>query len=118
MKQAMIAWLKPHLNALPAEAKALCLNLYESEEDGEFDAQLVACAVYDREDPDWACPQNELYSTGEELFGFSSEDWEAALDCMLELMGEIVGDGILPDAIEYVAVGFVDGDLEEVFCRE
>lgn len=116
MKQEMIAWLKPHLNALPAEAKALCLNLYESEADKEFDAQLVACADYDREDPDWACA--DVYSTGEELFGFAAEGWEAALDRMLELMGEIVKDGILPDAIEYVAVGFVDGDLEEVFCRE
>ena len=54
----------------------------------------------------------------EELFGFSSEDWEAALDLMLETMSEAIADGILPDAIEYVAVGFVDGDLEEVFCRE
>ena len=59
-----------------------------------------------------------VYSTGEELFGFSSEDWEAALDLMLETMSEAIADGILPDAIEYVAVGFVDGDLEEVFCRE
>ena len=116
MKQNMITWLKPHLIALPAEAKALCLNLYESEEEGEFDAQLVACAAYDREDPDWAC--EDIFSTGEELFGFSSEDWEAALDLMLETMSEAIADGILPDAIEYVAVGFVDGDLEEVFCRE
>ena len=116
MKQELITWLKPHLQALPAEAKALCLNLYESEEEGEFDAQLVACAAYDREDPDWAC--EDIYSTGEELFGFSSEDWEAALDLMLETMSEAIADGILPDAIEYVAVGFVDGDLEEVFCRE
>ena len=116
MKQNMITWLKPHLIALPAEAKALCLNLYESEEEGEFDAQLVACAAYDREDPDWAC--EDIFSTGEELFGFSSEDWEAALDLMLETMSEAIADGILPDAIEYVAVGFVDGDLEEVFCRK
>ena len=116
MKNELIAWLTPHLRALPAEAKALCLNLYESEEEGEFDAQLVACAAYDREDPDWAC--EDIYSTGEELFGFSSEDWEAALDLMLETMGEAIADGILPDAIEYVAAGFVDGDLEEVFCRE
>ena len=116
MKQELITWLTPHLQALPAGAKALCLNLYESEEEGEFDAQLVACAAYDREDPDWAC--EDIFSTGEELFGFSSEDWEAALDLMLETMSEAIADGILPDAIEYVAVGFVDGDLEEVFCRE
>ena len=116
MKNELIAWLTPHLRALPAEAKALCLNLYEGENDGEFDAQLVACAEYDREDPDWA--SDDIYSTGEELLGFTAEDWETALDYMLELMGEIVGDGTLPEAIEYVAVGFVDGDLEEVFCRE
>ena len=116
MKQELITWLTPHLQALPAGAKALCLNLYESEEEGEFDVQLVACAAYDREDPDWAC--EDIFSTGEELFGFSSEDWEAALDLMLETMSEAIADGILPDAIEYVAVGFVDGDLEEVFCRE
>ena len=116
MKQELITWLTPHLQALPAEAKSLCLNLYESEEEGEFDAQLVACAAYDREDPDWAC--EDIFSTGEELFGFSSEDWETALDLMLETMSEAIADGILPDAIEYVAVGFVDGDLEEVFCRE
>ena len=118
MKQELISWLTPHLQSLPAEAKALCLNLYEAEEDGEFDAQLVACATYDREDPDWACPENELYTTGEELFGFTAEDWEAALDLMLETLGEAVTDGILPDTVEYVAVGFVDGDLEEVFCRK
>jgi len=118
VKQELISWLTPHLQSLPAEAKALCLNLYEGEEDGEFDAQLVACATCDREDPDWACPDNELYTTGEELFGFTAEDWEAALDLMLETLGEAVADGILPDAIEYVATGFVDGDLEEVFCRE
>ena len=118
MKQNLIAWLTPHLHALPAEAKALCLNLYESEEEGAFDAQLIASATYDREDPDWACPHNEVYSTGEELFCFTAEDWEAALDSMLELMSEIVSDGILSEAIEYVAAGFVDGDLEEVFCRE
>ncbi len=116
VKKELIAWLTPHLNALPTEAKALCLNLYEGEPDGEFDAQLVACVTYDREDPDWAC--EDIYSTGEELFGFTAEDWEAALDCMLELMGEIVSDGVLPETIEYMAVGFVDGDLEEVFCRE
>ena len=118
MKQELISWLAPHLRSLPAEAKALCLNLYEGEEDGEFDAQLVACASYDREDPDWACPDNELYTTGEELFGFTAEDWETALDLMLETLGEVVAEGILPEAIEYVAAGFVDGDLEEVFCRE
>ena len=116
MKQELITWLTPHLQALPAEAKALCLNLYEGENDGEFDAQLVACAEYDREDPDWA--SDDIYSTGEELLGFTAEDWETALDYMLELMGEIVNDGTLPEAIEYVVVGFVDGDLEEVFCRE
>ena len=116
MKNELIAWLTPHLKALPAEAKALCLNLYEGESDGEFDAQLVACAEYDREDPDWAC--DDIYSTGEELLGFTAEDWEAALDLMLETMDEAIADGILPDAIEYVAAGFVDGDLEEVFCRE
>jgi hypothetical protein len=115
VKQELITWLTPHLQALPAEAKSLCLNLYESEEEGEFDAQLVACAAYDREDPDWAC--EDIFSTGEELFGFSSEDWEAALDLMLETMSEAIADGILPDTVEYVAVGFVDGDLEEVFCR-
>ena len=118
MKQELISWLTPHLQSLPAEAKALCLNLYEGEEDGEYDAQLVACATYDREDPDWACPDNELYTTGEELFGFTAEDWEAALNLMLETLSEAVAEGILPEAIEYVAAGFVDGDLEEVFCRE
>ena len=116
MKQEMTAWLTPHLKALPARVKALCLNLYESEEEGEFDAQLIGCADYDREDPDWAC--RELYTTGEELLGFTAEDWEAALDYMLELMDEIIRDGILPEAIEYVAVGFVDGDLEEVYCKD
>jgi hypothetical protein len=37
---------------------------------------------------------------------------------MLELMDELIRDGILPEAIEYVAVGFVDGDLEEVYCKD
>lgn len=118
MKQEWFAWLTSHLKALPAEAKALCLNLYEGEEDGEFDAQLVACASYDREDPDWACPGNELYTTGEELFGFTAADWESALDLMLDMMGTAIAEGILPDAIEYAAAGFVDGDLEEVFWRK
>ena len=37
---------------------------------------------------------------------------------MQEPLGEAVAEGILPEAIEYVAAGFVDGNLEEVFCLE
>ena len=116
MKQELISWLTPHFHALPATVKALCLNLYEGEHEGEFDAQLIGCASYDREDPDWAC--HEVYTTGEELLGFTAADWEAALDYMLALMDEIIREGILPRTIEYVAVGFVDGDLEEVYCQD
>ena len=105
------------LNSVPENVLAFCFNLYDGCDNAHWSMELVGADSFDAEDSDWACPQNELYTTGEELFGFTAEDWEAALDLMLETMSEAIAEGILPDTIEYVAAGFVDGDLEEVFYR-
>ena len=120
---AFAAWLDAALGAgpLPEEIVAFNFNLYESSEDAEpplFDVQLIGAPSYDADDPDWAC--DEIYSTGENLFTLSAEDWEACLADVIGLVEQYLSDGQYADlfhAKQALTVGFVDGDLEVVFER-
>lgn len=102
-----------HLENIVGNVRAFCFNLYESCEDEKFDAQLVGCERYDENNDDWAC--KVIYSSEENLYSFNSEDWEHALvdfsHIVRQYLQQCEGSEKLKKA-EYVAVGFVDGDLE------
>lgn len=115
------AWLDTALSAEPLseEIVAFNFNLYESSEDAEpplFEVQLIGAPSYDAEDSDWAC--EEIFSTGENLFTLSADDWEACLADVIELAEQYLAAGQYADLFrskKALTVGFVDGDLEVVF---
>ncbi|MFN3149756.1 hypothetical protein [Bremerella sp.] len=104
-------------------AHAFAFNLYEpaGNPNVKFGVELIGTASFDAEDPDWAC--DEVWEP--ELRGipipvaYSGEDWEGCLENVKTLLVKIL-DG--PDAaadklkaVEAVAIGFVDGDLDVVW---
>ena len=104
-------WLEKQLEKpIPAEVIAFNFNLYE-EDETEFDVQIVGCPSYDADDSDWAC--DAIFSSEEDLFHFSSKDWETALEDFQAILENYLASGVknaLTDS-KYIAMGFVDGDL-------
>ncbi len=107
-------WLTHQLKKITfEEIVAFNFNLYEEEEEGSFSAQLVGCSHFDENNEDWAC--DTVFSSGEDLYYFSGNDWEEALDEFIEtLKGYLENhpDSELLTNGRRVATGFVDGDLE------
>lgn len=91
-------------------------NIYEGEEEGDYDLQLIGASMYDAEDDDWAC--SEVYSSGEDIFSYEAEDWEAGLDVCIDLVKQYLEQGKYADVLKkgkVVTTGFVDGDLELIY---
>ncbi len=115
---AFSAWIAPHLaRDIPSDAQALHFNLYEASTDTVFEVQLVACPVYDPNDEDgeWAC--NDIWSTGEDLYTFSADSWEAALDVFTETVRTYLDTAPLTDplrTVPHLTAAFVDGDIEVI----
>lgn len=108
-------WLEKHLEKAK-DYKAYNFNLYEEGNENEFAAQLIGCNEYSLDDEDWAC--DGLFSSQEDLYVFTAEDWEQALDDFIKTISDYISDsGTLPfgENVEYITVGFVDGNLEVVF---
>ena len=107
-------WVDKHLSlAESLNVKAFNFNLYECDEETEFDIQLVGSSYYDSENDDWAC--DTIFSSEEDLFTINSDDWEMALEQCIELVKEYAKSGDLKHIFlgaERVTAGFVDGDLE------
>ena len=107
-------WIEIQMSKqIPEEVVAINFNLYESADDDEgFDAQIVGCPLYDANDPDWAC--NTIFSSEEDLFHFTSEDWETALEDFEALLRDYLSSAQEKNVLtecQYIAIGFVDGDL-------
>ena len=111
-------WLDSLLEEIPDGLVAFNLNLYETDDENLFDAQLVGCNQYDLEDEDWAC--DVAYSSEENILSFEAEDWEKALEIALDEMKAYLDsaeDGNKIKKAEYVTAGFVDGNLEVVYSK-
>jgi shikimate kinase len=82
---------------------------------------LAACASFDAADEDWAC--DEIYASrndGKE-FGFSAENWEAALEFIDKEIRQYLNGGKFADKLKQadgVACSFVDGDENIIFIKE
>ena len=110
------AWVKPHLQKGKGYI-AYNFNLYELEED-YFGAELVASTSYDPDDDDWAC--DTVFSSGDELFEYSSENWESALREFLVMANTLIekeGLAVFGDKAEYITAGFIDGNLEVIYSK-
>lgn len=107
-------WLEKQLmGPIPDDVVAFNFNLFECETENQFDVQLIGCKEYDLEDDDWACAPD--YSSGEDLYHFSADGWEKALESFIALVNEYLQSCGTPNqftAAECISAGFVDGDLE------
>ena len=109
-------WLFQSFNneSLSDDIVAFCFNLYESDNNCQFDVQLVGCSQFDSEEDDWAC--SAIFTTGENLFSFEASDWENALESFSQVLIKIIECATFKDAFrnKHIAYGFVDGDLSIV----
>ena len=106
-------WIeKQPIDSLLSQIIAVNFNLYETDNDELFHAQLVACNFYDADDDDWAC--NPIYSSQEDIYEFEAEDWETALNIFKELVLSYLKENEEApiNKIATITVGFVDGDIE------
>ncbi len=114
------SWLTTHVTGdIPAEVVAFNFNLYEGIREGEYQVQLVGCASYDSDDDDWAC--DTRYSTGEDLYTFTSGDWGQALRDFLNMAEAYIAEAPADNRLvlaNYVTAGFVDGDLVVIAERK
>lgn len=112
-------WLDQQLSGdIPESVIAFNFNMYEGETENEYQVQLVGCVSYDPDDDDWAC--DTTYSSGEDLYIFSSDDWEEALQTLIATVKDYLNTCEMPNRLkqaELVAAGFVDGDLEIILQK-
>ena len=106
-------WLERQLSQqIPQDVIAFNFNLYESLVENRFDVQLVGCKQYDLDSDDWACRAD--YSSGEDIYSFSADGWEKALETLIILVKDYLQLCSISNqfsAAEYISAGFVDGDL-------
>lgn len=105
-------WIeKQLLKPFPESVIAINFNLYETDDENLFDAQIVGCEHYDANDDDWAC--NTVFSSGEDLFQFRSDDWESALSDFKNILCNYLHTHPKTklNKFEHISFGFVDGDL-------
>ena len=101
---------------IPSDLIAFNFNLYEDEIENQYNVELIGCKEYDKDNDDWACTPD--YSTGENnMYAFSADGWEEALDLCVKLIRDYLQTCSVPNQLTkaaYITAGFVDGDLEVI----
>lgn len=95
--------------AMPDGIIAFCFNLYDAEENNEYDVQLVGCREYDPWDDDWAC--DEAFSSGEEVYTFTAKDRRQAQKSFARMLGDYLAAPHPTLTGKKLAYGFVDDEL-------
>ena len=105
---------------IPPEVRAFCFNLYETGE--AFGLELIGAPRYDPADEDWAC--DDVFNYREDRLeipvGQFDGKWEDCLATFAELLRGYLHTGAHANKLrssDAVAIGFVDGNLEVVWCN-
>ncbi|MFN9472269.1 hypothetical protein [Acidovorax sp.] len=120
------AWLHHALAevAIPPDVKAFAFNLLEpaAAPGVKFAVELVGTAVFDEDDPDWAC--DEVWTPRQRQLdipvAFSGTGWEGCLAQVEALVRTGLASPTLGPMLQRgdaVALGFVDGDLGVLWRR-
>ncbi|GAB5402841.1 MAG: hypothetical protein Aurels2KO_10720 [Aureliella sp.] len=112
-------WLSGVLpDAKPNGVVAWAFNIAETQSDYIFD--LIGASSYAADDPDWPC--NECWTSRPSAFKLSRKatgDWMAALASAKSLVSSFMdSESSILHHSQAVAVGFVDGDLSEVWTLD
>lgn len=114
-------WLDTVLNAdFPEGTRAVVFNIYD-DGDNMWSFEAVCTSRFDMIDEDWACDELSDLDTRDEPFS-----WEEAADSD-EILQKVCGVisaylengeyGEKLKALEGVAAGFTDGDLEVLYSK-
>lgn len=102
----------------PAQAVAICFNLYE-DEDNQWSIEMVGTSSFDAEDSDWAC--DEVFDTRDDLQSWTQEaGWEEILQNIVEQIEAYLTSGMYSEkmkAYEGIGVGFADGDVCVIYQK-
>ena len=114
-------WLQQAVpSSTPDGVVAYNFNLAEC---GDWIVELIGAGTYDRDDPEWACPP-ELWSSQPLEFvlarSVAGTEWEQALAYVTKEVRSFIENSSTSQAnvlriATAVCVGFVDGDLVEVW---
>lgn len=121
MYESIEKWLgEVLLQPVPQEVEAFAFNLYD-DGDGEWSMELIGASRFDALDPDWACDELCDFGTRDEPLGWHEDaGWEDILEEARAALGEYLDSGRYAQLLKSraaVAVGFVDGELELLYCR-
>ena len=105
-------WVEKQLSRrIPENVIAISFDLYELDEEHQFDVRLLGCISYDAEDPNWTC--NGVFSSGKKFFHFESDNWESALSDFRKILCDYLSKH--PDSVlnkyDYIGYGFFDGEV-------
>jgi len=115
--EKITAWLAgiSKAEALPADIKAICIGLFESE--SSYQIYFIASKQYDPEDDDWACNQDyEPESKYLDSEVPTSQGWESFQSEVIDAVKAILesDDSTILKKVEHVSVGFDSGELTHI----
>lgn len=112
------AWVSEVLIDIPDEVIAFAFNIYE--EETEYCVDIIGTDSFSGESDEWA--NHEIWNSGPLMFIIPKDnscDWEDIHDFVADAIEEILSmDDDISECLtdsECVAVGFIDGDLENIW---
>ena len=105
---------------IPADVAAFCFNLYD-DGDGNWSMELVGTQSFDVDDSDWPCDEATDFGTREDPFRWNrNAEWNRILEETAGALQAYLDNGKYATAFKKkqgVGVGFVDGDVEVIWCE-
>ena len=121
MYESIEKWLAEVLvQPVPDAVEAFSFNLYD-DGDGEWSMELIGASRFAALDADWACDEIADFGTREEPLGWHEDaEWADILEEAKAALGKYLEEGeyaALLKSRKATAVGFVDGELELLWCE-
>lgn len=106
---------------VPTDVVAFCMNLYD-DGDSNWSMELVGTQSFDADDSDWPCDEVADFGTRENPFRWNKDaEWDGVLEETIGALKSYFDNGKHASALKMkkgVGVGFVDGDVEVIWCKE
>lgn len=106
---------------VPTDVVAFCINLYD-DGDNNWSMELVGTESFDADDSDWPCDETTDFGTIENPFRWNKEaEWDGVLEETICALKSYLDNGKRASVLKMkkgVGVGFVDGDVEVIWCKE
>ena len=106
---------------VPTDVVAFCINLYD-DGDNNWSIELVGTESFDADDSDWPCDEITDFDTRANPFRWNKDaEWNVVLEEVIGALKLYLDNGKRAAALKMkkgVGAGFVDGDVEVIWCKE